>query len=99
VVIETTQRVLADRRIATEHHPLKTLFEQSPTFMAMLAGPDHTFEMLNPECGRLVGGRDVIGHPLASALPEIVEQGFLPVLDNAFEHGDPATRRSAKVVF
>ena len=99
VVIETTQRVLADRRRASEHHRLQTLFEQSPTFMAMLAGPDHTFEMLNPECSRLIGGRDVIGRPLASALPEIVEQGFLPALDNVFEKGDPAARRSAKVVF
>ena len=99
MVIETTQRVLADRRIATEHHRLRTLFEQSPTFMAMLAGPDHTFEMLNPECSRLVGARDVIGHPFASALPEIVEQGFLPMLDSVFERGNPATRRSAKVGF
>jgi PAS domain S-box-containing protein len=99
VVIETTQRVLADRRIATEHHRLQTLFEQSPTFMAMLAGPTHTLEMLNPEFSSLVGARDVIGQPLASALPEIVEQGLLPVLNRVLETGDPETQRSAKVVF
>jgi len=98
VVIETTQRVLADRRLANEHHRLQ-MFVQSPTFMAMLAGPDHTFEMFNPECSRLIGRRDVIGQPFASALPEIVEQGFLPAIDNVFETGKPATRRSAKVDF
>ncbi|MEQ7873994.1 HWE histidine kinase domain-containing protein [Sphingomonas sp. ASV193] len=67
--------------LAEETHRLNALVEQAPGFVAVLAGPDHVFQMANASYRTLVGGRDVVGKPLAAALPEVIEQGFLALLD------------------
>ncbi|TKA95021.1 PAS domain S-box protein [Cereibacter changlensis] len=88
IVVETTDLVRATERIATEHERLQRLFEQAPTFMAMTIGPSHIFEMANPGYQRLVGSRDILGKPVREALPEVVEQGFLDMLNRAFTSGE-----------
>lgn len=98
IVVETTGRVLADRRIAAEHQRLQQLFEQAPSFMAMLQGPQHRFELINPEYRKLIGGRDVLGKPVDEALPEITSQGFVDLLDRVFETGEAVSRISEKVL-
>jgi PAS domain S-box-containing protein len=55
IVVETTQRVLADRRNETQHRRLAQMFEQGPSFMALLEGPDHRFEFANASYLRLIG--------------------------------------------
>lgn len=98
IVVETTERVLADRRNAAEHERLQQLFEQAPSFMAMLQGPEHRFELLNPEYRKLIGERDVLGKPVGEALPEINSQGFVDLLDSVFETGQAVSRISEKVL-
>lgn len=98
IVIETTARVLADRRNAAEHERLQRLFEQSPSFMAMLKGEKHVFEMVNPGYERLVGHRDVLGKTVAEALPEVATQGFVGMLDTAFRTGEAVTGTSLPVL-
>jgi PAS domain-containing protein len=87
IVIETTERVLADRRNEAERRRLEQMFEQGPSFMALLEGPDHRFELANPSYMNLIGGRDVLGKTVARALPEAVEQGYLALLDKVFASG------------
>jgi len=98
IVVETTERVLADRRNAAEHERLQQLFEQAPSFMAMLEGPEHRFELVNPEYRKLIGERDVLGRPVSEALPEITGQGFVDLLDTVFETGKAVSRFSEKVL-
>ncbi len=64
-------------------------FMQAPVGIAMLTGPDHRFEMVNPTYLSLLfgGSRDVIGKPLRQAVPESIEQGFLAILDNVYKSG------------
>lgn len=38
---------------------LAQMFEQAPTFMALLSGPEHRFELTNPSYQKLIGGREV----------------------------------------
>ena len=52
------------------------MFEQSPTFMAMLRSPQHVFEVANGAYLRLVGNRDIVGKTVRDALPDIADQGF-----------------------
>jgi PAS domain S-box-containing protein len=87
VVLETTQRVLADRRSDTQHGRLAQMFEQGPSFMALLEGPDHRFELANSSYLKLVGGRDVIGKTVAEALPDAATQGYVDKLDEVFASG------------
>ena len=38
----------------------RRLFQQAPSFMAMLRGPEHVFEMVNPAYQHLIADRDVL---------------------------------------
>ncbi len=87
VCSETTQQVLAARQLADERDRLARLFDQAPAFMALLAGPQHRFEVVNPLYMQLTGGRDVVGRTVAEALPETVEQGFVALLDRVYQTG------------
>ncbi|WP_258079372.1 hybrid sensor histidine kinase/response regulator, partial [Xanthomonas arboricola] len=87
VTNEVTDRKVAQNRLADEHERLIRLFEQAPMFMAFLSGPQHRVEFANPCYSRLVGHRDVIGKPLAEALPDLVEQGHLHRLDEVYQSG------------
>jgi PAS domain-containing protein len=91
VCTETTQLVLGARQVEHERRQFAELFEQSPSFMAKLAGPEHRFELANPAYMRLVGQRPVIGRTVAEALPEVVEQGYVDLLDAVFHSGKAHT--------
>ena len=86
---ETTRRVLTERRLADENKRLAAMFEHSHNFMALLHGPRHRFEFANASYKRIVGGRDVVGHELATVMPDAVEQGFLAILDRVLATGEP----------
>ncbi|MBP1807608.1 PAS domain S-box-containing protein [Rubellimicrobium aerolatum] len=87
--LDTTGRVLAERYNASERERLARMFEQAPGFMAMLDGPEHRFALVNPAYLQLVGHRDVLGRTVAEALPEVVEQGFIGLLDRVYRTGEP----------
>lgn len=87
IVVETTERVLAERRAAAERDRLAQMFEQAPGLMAMLVGRDHVFEMANPAYMQLVGERLVLGRPIREAFPEIEGQGYFELLDEVFGTG------------
>ncbi|AKT42761.1 ATP-binding protein [Chondromyces crocatus] len=77
----------ARQRADDDHATLHTLFMQAPAAIAVLRGPDHRFELANTLYLRLVSRRDIVGLPLREALPEIVEQGFLQLLDKVYTTG------------
>ncbi len=81
-----------DRLIAaldTERTRLREIFQRAPAFIATLRGPEHAFETANPPYRQLVGHREVVGKPVAEALPEVVGQGFVELLDGVFRSGEP----------
>ncbi len=88
ICTETTEQILTERRLSAERERFAQLFEQAPTFMCVLRGPDHVYELANPGYMRLVGHRPIIGCPLAEALPEAVDQGYLALLDKVYASGE-----------
>jgi PAS domain S-box-containing protein len=93
---ETTDRVLAERKASVELERLVTMYEQAPSFMAMLRGPEHRFELVNPAYQRLIGHRDAMGRTVAEVLPDAVEQGYLTLLDEVYRTGEAYTARGAR---
>jgi two-component sensor histidine kinase len=81
-----------------ESEDFRRIFQQAPGFIAVLHGPDHVFAFANDAYSRLVGGRSVIGLPVAEALPEVVEQGFVQMLDGVFSTGRSAGGEAMRVV-
>jgi PAS domain S-box-containing protein len=89
IVIEATEKILAQRRLNAERERFRQMFDQSPSFMSLKYGPDHRTELVNPAYLRLMGGRDVIGKPIREALPDIAGYGFAELLDEAYATGEP----------
>jgi PAS domain S-box-containing protein len=94
---ETTEQVLTARRLKAEREGFAELFEQAPTFMALLRGPEHVFELANPGYLRLVGHRAMLGLPVAKALPEAEGQGYLALLDEVYRSGKAYTAIASKL--
>jgi signal transduction histidine kinase/ActR/RegA family two-component response regulator len=87
VCTETTRMVQAEQHIRAEHQRLAELFQASPSFSAVLRGPQHVFETFNDAYQELVGFRAQEGKPVGEVLPEIVGQGFVQILDEVFATG------------
>lgn len=88
ICAETTERVRTARRADDERALLGRLFDQAPSFMALLEGPEHRFQLVNPSYRQLVG-REVLGKTVEEAVPEAVAQGYVDRLDEAFRTGRP----------
>lgn len=76
----------------------RRLFQQAPAFFAVLSGPQHIFTFTSDSYQRLIGDRAVMGLPIAEALPEIVGQGFVDLLDRVFNEGYVHQAESAKLM-
>lgn len=95
--VETTEQVLAEAYRKAENERFRLLFEQAPGFMAILRGPDHIFDLTNQAYSQLVGHRDILGKPACEALPEVVNQGFLTLLDQVYRSGEPFVGRAIRI--
>lgn len=85
------------KQLESERAKLDYLFTKAPAFVATLAGANHIFELTNPAYLRLIGHRDVVGKPVREALPEVIDQGFIEILDNVFQNGEPFIGREISV--
>jgi PAS domain S-box-containing protein len=88
ILAEKTGQVLAERALQQQAEMLRQLFAEAPGFMALLRGPQHVFELANASYRELIGGRNPFNQPLRDALPEVVEQGFLALLDEVYRTGE-----------
>ncbi|MGE0762555.1 MAG: PAS domain-containing protein [Bdellovibrionales bacterium] len=68
---------------------IEEVFDLSPTYMAILRGPDLIFEKLNARYQEIIGHRDVVGKPLAQALPEAAAQGYVDLMKKVIQTGVP----------
>jgi len=87
VVVETSGKVKAERRIQAERERLQTMFEQAPGFICLLHGPEHRYQLVNGAYRALLGERALLGLPVAQAAPELAEHGIVEALDRCFADG------------
>ena len=80
-----------------ERDRLHQLFQQAPSFMAILRGKDHVFELVNDSYTQMVGRRDLIGRPVREALPEVEGQGYFELLDGVLSKGEAFVGRNLPV--
>ena len=84
VCTETTAEVQIACGLVMAKERLAQLFEQAPSFMCVLRGPEHVYELANPGYMRLVGHGSLIGKSVVEALPELVTQGYIELLDQVY---------------
>jgi len=83
------ERSLLISQLQQERKRLVDLFEQAPALFAVLRGPEHIFEMINPLYQELLGERNLLGKPVRVAVPEAEQQGFFELLDRVYQTGEP----------
>ncbi|NML44393.1 PAS domain-containing protein [Ramlibacter sp. G-1-2-2] len=88
IVVETTEKVRAERRLAHEQSRLAQMFEQAPGFICTLRGPRHVFEFANAAY-RSLFDRPLAGRPAREAFPDLEGQGFFERLDEVYRTGRP----------
>ncbi len=97
-VLERAEHVQeANRQLETERNRLLDMFMQAPGFVAVVSGPDHVFQMHNAAYAQLIGHRDIAGKPVRDALPEVVGQAYVDLLDSVYATGEPHEGRASRV--
>jgi PAS domain S-box-containing protein len=81
---EALGRAESDTR--RERERLWSVFRHSPAALALVRGPRHVYELANAAYVRLVQ-REVVGHALADVFPELVGQGIVELLEDAYRTG------------
>lgn len=87
-VQETTAMKEAAAREAGE---FRRLFQQAPSMIAVLSGPDHVITFANEALGRFLGERDLNGRSVRDSLPDIAAQSFMDWLNQVFQSGTPVS--------
>ncbi|CAN5845261.1 hypothetical protein BH11GEM1_BH11GEM1_15810 [soil metagenome] len=105
VATETTGRVRIDKELRAARasaeqaeRRLREVFAQAPGFFAVLSGADHVFEFVNDAYLQLIGHRSVVGRRVIDALPEVVDQGFIALLDRVYRSSKPFVGREVALM-
>ncbi|MDR7193604.1 PAS domain-containing protein [Luteimonas terrae] len=99
ITTDVTRKVKNERRLKADVAQLGRMFDQAPTFMAMLTGPEHVFAHVNPAYMSLIGDRgNVVGKRVVDVLPDAVRQGYLTLLDQVYRSGQAFSADSAQYI-
>jgi PAS domain S-box-containing protein len=91
--IETTEKVMAARKIKENERNLRNTILQSPVAMSILKGPNFMVEIANKRMYELWGrGEDELLHrPIFEGLPEARHQGLEEILLHVYKSGESYT--------
>jgi PAS domain S-box-containing protein len=99
IVIETTQRVMSDRRLSTERERFLQAFEQAPGFIISMRGTEHRVEFVNAAHRRIFGSDAWVDRTIREAFPDIEDQGHFEMLDRVYTTGERVSVIAAPVRF
>jgi len=89
VARDATEKKRSEEALESQRKRYNDLFLQAPSCIGVVRGPNHVYEMANPLYLQLIGKRDIIGKSVREAVPEVVEQGFIEILDEVYKTGNP----------
>ncbi|MBA4759046.1 PAS domain-containing protein [Sphingosinicella sp.] len=76
-------------RLLLQRNELRAVYENAPGFIATSHGPEHRFSFANASYKQFVGREKLEGLTVAEALPELVDQGIIDLLDEVYHTGEP----------
>lgn len=101
LAIEVTEQVLSRQEIEKSELRFRRLVEYAPFAIAVYETADHRIALANDAMIELWGKtKAVIGHKLIDALPELVDQPFIPLLNVVYATGETyrTTEQSANLM-
>ena len=97
IVIETTERVLADRRVAAEQQRQRQLLQQMPGFIGVVTGPEHVYTYVNDAYVKISERTDFIGRKFRDVFTDLEEQAFSDLLDQVYSTGESIVMRGMEL--
>jgi PAS domain S-box-containing protein len=97
VVVETTQRVLADRRVAAEQQRQRQLLHQMPGFIGVVSGPEHVYEYVNDAYVKISERTEFLGRRFRDVFADLADQSFAELLDQVYATGQPVVMRGMEL--
>ncbi|HXZ74075.1 MAG TPA: PAS domain-containing protein, partial [Streptosporangiaceae bacterium] len=76
---------------------MRELLTSLPAAVAYVSGPDLIVDFANEACSRLITDRDLLGRPLATALPELADR--MDILHKIMKTGETVRGSEAMVRF
>src|SRR6267154_4206351 len=80
-----------------DHKRLAQMFDQAPSFIAVLSGAEHRIELANAGFLKMVGNRNVVGKSIDEVLPDRDAPEFQALLDHAFITGERVVRAEVRI--
>ena len=75
-------------QINLERQQSHTILMQAPAMIAIYEGRNHVIKLVNPPFQRLVGNRQIVGLPIAKAMPELGDQAIFELLIDVYLTGE-----------
>ena len=97
IVVETTDRVLAERRVAASQERQRRQFEQAPGFIIIMDGPEHVVEFVNDSHRQMFASDDWIGRPIRQAFPGASSPAVYDLIDEVYRTGEPYRAENVEV--
>jgi PAS domain S-box-containing protein len=86
------------RELETASERMRDIFHRAPALMCVMSGDGHVIEMANQRFLELAGGRPLAGLALSGAMPELVGQDFLELIDRVFHSGAACEGNNARLL-
>ncbi|WP_229253790.1 PAS domain-containing protein [Dyadobacter sp. NIV53] len=88
ILFDISDRIESEQKIRSSEEYLRSMIEQAPVATALFLGKDMVIEIPNETMLKYWGkGNEVLGKPLREAIPELVGQPFLEILDEVYRSG------------
>ncbi|HEY0570188.1 MAG TPA: PAS domain-containing protein, partial [Enterovirga sp.] len=97
IVIETTDQVLADRRVAAEQNRHRQLLKQMPGFIGVVTGPGHVYEYVNDAYVKISERTEFIGRKFRDVFADLSGQAFADLLDRVYATGEGIVMRGMEL--
>ena len=99
VATETTDQVLAERKLAETEYKFENLIRESDYAIAVYKGEDQIIDIANDKILKAWGKtKSVIGKKINEAIPELEGQPFLQILKDVYESGETYSATEDKVL-
>ena len=90
VLFDVTEQNLAIKKMEESENRYHNMIYSSPSLISIFKGEDMIIEVANDAILESWGkGKDIIGKPLLSVMPEIIDQGIDKLLLSVYKTGEP----------
>ena len=80
-------------------HRITSLLMQAPAAIAVMRGPEHVFDLINPLYEQMVSRKaeELLGQPGRVVLPQVTDGRMWGILDRIYETGEPFSEREVAI--